>query len=336
MASELPQPISIYKGLDLNKVIEQMQTDIDELEKPIRVLNDGAVRLIDHMGTDESISQAARCSYAKGTRQVSEDRTLIRFLMRHEHYSPFSMATVKFHLRLPVFIHNQLIRHMGLHWNVMSGRYSVMPDEKWEPSADAKLRGQGTGNKQVGNGELEDGGTEGALTIISHNLNTQKTYEELLAMGVCREQARTILPMGQYTECFVTGNLGEWMQVLRQRLDPHAQAEVRVYAEAIQQILNSLFPICMEAFRDYQLNRVVLSAAEYEVLVQLLAGKSLRRGPYSAAELAAAYPQMTVGIEENLEGMRLQKEQEENEIYLPAILTNKREREEFLKKINYV
>ena len=103
----LPKP---YSGIDIKPMIEQMQTDIDELEKPIPVLNGGFAKLIDYMGTDESISQAARVSYAKGTRKVSEDRDLIRFLMRHEHYSPFSMAQVKFHLRLPLFVHNQFVR----------------------------------------------------------------------------------------------------------------------------------------------------------------------------------------------------------------------------------
>ena len=310
-----------------------MQIDIDELEKPIPVLNDGFCKYIDHMGTDESISQAARVSYAKGTRKVSEDRDLIRFLMRHEHYSPFSMATIKFHLRLPIFIHNQFIRHDRFHWNMMSGRYSVMPDEKWAPALPEDIRGQGQGNKQVGNGKLDVEAEEDAfIAIESANHNSQLNYQELLNLGVCREQARAVLPQGQYTEGVVTANLGDWMLLLKQRLDPHAQLEIQVYAQAIEKILNELFPICMEAFRDYQLNRVVLSAAEHEVLMQLLAGKSLRRGPYSAEELAAAYPQMTAGTEENLEGMRLQKEQKENEIYLPAILTNKREREEFIAK----
>jgi thymidylate synthase (FAD) len=242
-----------------------------EWNRKVEVLNSGFVQIIDFMGTDESISQAARVSYAKGTRKVSEDRDLIRFLMRHEHYSPFSMAQVKFHLRLPLFVHAQFIRHDRFSWNMMSGRYSVMPDEKWQPILPDDIRGQGSGNKQVGSGKLSEAAEEDAfIAVESSNHRAQLDYQELLGLGVCREQARTVLPQGQYTEGVVTANLGDWMLLLKQRLDSHAQQEIRVYAEAIQQILNQLFPISMEAFRDYQLNRVVLSAREYSALKLML------------------------------------------------------------------
>lgn len=235
--------------------------------KPTKVLNDGFVRLIDFMGEDESIAQAARVSYAKGTKKVSEDRDLIRFLMRHEHYSPFACCQVKLHLRVPLFIIGQMHRHDRFHWSMMSARYSVMPDEKWAPVLPEDIRGQGQGNKQVGNGKLDVEAEEDAfIAIESANENAQMNYQELLNLGVCREQARAVLPVGQYTEGFVTANLGDWMLFLKQRLDPHSQKEIRVYAEAIEQILNQLFPVCMEAFRDYQLNRVVLSAAEAKAI----------------------------------------------------------------------
>lgn len=278
------------------------------MSSKIEVLNNGFVDLIDRMGTDESISQAARVSYAKGTRKVSEDRDLIRFLMRHEHYSPFSMAQVKFHLRLPLFVHAQFIRHDRFAWNMMSGRYSVMPDEKWQPVLPEDVRGQGQGNKQVGNGKLSEIAEQDIYAAIqSANQHSQFVYQELLGLGACREQARTVLPQGQYTEGVVTANLGDWMLLLKQRLDPHAQSEIQVYAQAIEKILNELFPICMEAFRDYQLNRVIFSAQEMKIINALLQEDSNL-------------------VEQHLDSFGLFQEQ----------LPNKREREEFLKKINYV
>lgn len=149
----------------------------------------------------------------------------------------------------------------------MSGRYSIMPDEKWEPTEPEDLRAQGTNNKQVGDGILKiDEAITGYRQLELANRQAQANYENLLELGVCREQARSILPMGQYTEACVTASLGDWMLFLKARLSNHSQLEIQVYAEAIEKILNELFPICMEAFRDYQLNRVVLSAAEAKAI----------------------------------------------------------------------
>lgn len=152
----------------------------------------------------------------------------------------------------------------------MSARYSEMPKEAWAPEP-MDVRGQGQGNKQVGNGVLEeDERNLAALTISRCNHVVHNHYQDLLKQGVCREQARTVLPMGQYTEAYVTANLGDWLLFLKARLSPHAQLEIRVYAEAIYSIFCDLFPITMEAFKDYQVNGVKLSAQEMETLKAML------------------------------------------------------------------
>jgi len=222
----------------------------------------GFVRLVDHMGDDSSPAQAARVSYGAGTKTITEDKDLTRFLMRHEHFSPFAMAQVKLHMRFPIFIHNQMVRHDRFHWNLMSGRYSVMPDEKWIPEEE-EIRAQGTGNKQVGNAMMLDYQAERAHTILSYaNNEAQDSYDLLLGLGVCREQARTVLPMGQYSEGYATANLGDWLLFLKQRLAPGAQKEIQEYATAIRDILRELFPTVMQACEDYQLNAVTFSAQE--------------------------------------------------------------------------
>ena len=302
-------------------------------EKRINVLDSGFVTYIDHMGDDAAIPQAARVSYQKGTKSVRSDEDLIRFLMRHEHYSPFAMCQIKLHVRLPIFVHNQWIRHDRFAWNMMSGRYSEMPDEKWTPTI-SELRAQGATNKQVGEGKIpEDKAVRAQDLIAGIYSENVADYQHLLELGVCREQARTILPMGQYTEGFVTANLGDWMLFLKQRLDSHAQKEIQVYAEAVLEILTDLFPISMRAFIDYQVQGIRLSSAEYKAVLDLLRHKELRTEPYTVDEILMSPPQMTLGVEENLQLMKEYTEQASKELYLPALIPNKRERQEFLEKI---
>jgi thymidylate synthase (FAD) len=276
------------------------------------VLDDGFVRYIAHMGDDDSIANAARVSYAAGTKTKRDNEQLVRFLMRHQHYSPFGQCQFQVHLRLPIYVHNQFIRHRAFTWNMMSGRYSIMPDEKWTPKT-ADLRGQGTGNKQVGNGnlsndpEVEPGTRENCQSAIETAYEEASiTYTYLLENGLCREQARTVLPMGQYTEGVVTANLGEWMLLLRQRLDPHAQEEIRVYAVAIAAMLEELFPVAMQAFYDYQLNAVTFSGAEIALLRGMLQDQILELN---------ADPNMRQAL-------------------LGERLPSQRERQEFWRKIN--
>ena len=192
---------------------------LDRWGPPQVVDNEGFVRLIDYMGSDAAIPQAARVSYGAGTKTVREDSQLIRFLMRNEHFSPFAMCQVKLHLRLPIFVHNQFVRHDRFHWNVMSARYSEMPEESWQPKP-VEVRGQGQGNKQVGNGSMSpDAQAKASMDIARSYHQGRRTYEQLLEDGVCREQARTVLPMGQYTEAYVTANLGDWLLFLKARFE---------------------------------------------------------------------------------------------------------------------
>lgn len=288
---------------------------------PQQVLDDGHVRLVDFMGDDAAIPQAARVSYGAGTKTLREDAELIRFLMRHEHFSPFAMCQVKLHLRLPIFVHNQFIRHDRFHWNVMSARYSEMPNEKWRPSESAELRGQGQGNKQVGNGDL-DPMRQGVLHqgIIEFNDAAQAKYKELLELGLCREQARTVLPMGQYTEAYVTANLGDWLLFLKQRLSPHAQKEIRDFAEVIYSLLSDLFPVTMQAFMDYQLNSVRFSAQEIELLRNILQQEIKVESGSEVVLLGDIPPKRWA--------------QEIRKAVLSRFLPTKRERQEFWRKIS--
>tara|TARA_R110002110_G_scaffold23170_5_gene88722 strand:+ start:1219 stop:2061 length:843 start_codon:yes stop_codon:yes gene_type:complete len=233
------------------------------------VLDDGFVRLIDYFGSDEAIAQAARVSYSKGTKTVQDDANLVRYLMRHEHFSPFSMCQVKLHARMPLFINVQWLRHDRFHWNLMSARYSVMPKEKW--LGDTEWRMPSSTNKQAGDALLDTTTQIEADTIQSTAYSlSERYYQELLELNVCREQARSVLAFGQYTEGFVTANLGDWLLFLRQRMDPHAQKEIQVYANVIYDILYELFPVTMQAFIDYQYKSVSFSRLEMNVVRDLL------------------------------------------------------------------
>lgn len=318
---------------------------LEKWGEPQVVDNEGFVRLIDYMGDDNAIPQAARVSYGAGTKTVLEDAQLIRFLMRNEHFSPFAMCQVKLHLRLPIYVHNQFVRHDRFHWNVMSARYSEMPNEKWCPDS-TEVRGQGKGNKQVGNGEMDyDARNIAANTINAQNIGSQVVYQSLLDQGVCREQARTVLPMGQYTESYVTANLGDWLLFLKARLSPHAQLEIRVFANAIYNIFCDLFPVTMKAFKDYQLEGVKFSAQEMETLKAMLSGEWLSSDVMTTntEDVAEDYERLspdgwemaggknsTVWIKpQSVETISPEHRKEILSLHIPT----KRERQEFWKKI---
>lgn len=243
----------------------------DTINEPIPVLNSGFVKYIDHMGNDNSIAQAARNSYAEGTKTVSTDHNLIRYLMRHKHYSPFAQCQIKLHFRLPIFVHNQFVRHDRVHWSMLSGRYSIMPEACWLSTEDNNFRIPSNTNKQAGDLSLDLLLQQRAQDIHSDSLlATRRAYNELLEMNICREQARTVLPMGIYTEGTATATLGDWLLILAQRLDSHAQYEIQVYAQAIAVIVRTLFPVTFQAFLDYQFNAITLSHREQLVLRELL------------------------------------------------------------------
>lgn len=242
------------------------------LDKQFDVLDHGFVRLIDYMGSDESIVQAARVSYGKGTKKVSEDRGLIRYLMRHKHTTPFEMVELKFHVKLPIFVARQWIRHRTANVNEYSGRYSVMKEEFYLPPPEA-LQFQSSVNKQ---GREEEKEVPEAVkdAFREHAESTQKAlyekYMQFVDEGLARELARINLPLSLYTEWYWKIDLHNLFHFLRLRLDPHAQKEIRAYAEVMAKITRTVCPIAFEAFEDYSLNAQFFSGPELKVILPLL------------------------------------------------------------------
>ena len=253
----------------MSHVITKKAEDI--LDKEFKCLNAGFVRLVDYMGGDESIVQAARVSYGKGTKSVSEDRILLRYLMRHMHTTPFEMVELKFHVKLPIFVARQWIRHRTASVNELSGRYSIMKDEFYVPESNA-IKRQSVKNKQ---GRSEDEvPTELRQKVLEVLLSDQRYtyehYENFLKDNIARELARINLPLSLYTEWYWKIDLHNCLHFLRLRLDKHAQYEIRVYAEAMAEILKCVVPMAWEAFEDYQLLGEHFSRMELSVLTDYL------------------------------------------------------------------
>lgn len=220
------------------------------------------VRLVDHMGNDSSIVQAARVSYGDGTKSVNEDRQLIRYLMRHAHTTPFEMVDFKFHVKVPIFVARQWLRHRTASVNELSARYSVVRDEYWTPD---EYRKQSSVNKQCS----EDGGfvDEDALKSQQHSCDLAfDVYEGLLERGVSRELARTHLPQSTMTEFYWKINLHNLFHFLHLRMDDHAQKEIRDLARDIFNLIKPIVPMACEAFVDYKINAVTITGPEGQAL----------------------------------------------------------------------
>jgi thymidylate synthase (FAD) len=232
----------------------------------IPVLDDGFVRLVDAMGDDRAIVQAARISYGEGTKTPSDDRTLIRYLMRHRHTTPFEMCELKLHVRVPMDAWRQWIRHRMASVNEYSTRYSEAIDAMHATSPGA-WRVQSSANKQ-GSGGLIDPMLGRELTLQEHEFQeaARRVYESRLECGVAREQARKDLPLSTYTEAYWKIDLHNLLHFLQLRMDAHAQEEIRAYANAIAQIVREWVPITWEAFEDYRLGAVTLSRLDIEAL----------------------------------------------------------------------
>ncbi|HET7497086.1 MAG TPA: FAD-dependent thymidylate synthase, partial [Candidatus Eisenbacteria bacterium] len=235
-----------------------------------RVLDDGFVRVVDYMGSDESIVQAARVSYGEGTKKVHEDRGLIRYLMRHQHTTPFEMCEIKLHVRVPMDCWRQWIRHRTANVNEYSTRYSVAIDSA-QTTAPEEWRAQSSENRQ-GSDQFLDPEQGKALSAEERALQekAREVYEHRLAEGVAREQARKDLPLSTYTEAYWKVDLHNLLHFLALRMDRHAQAEIRAYSETIgREIVKRWCPIAWEAFEDYRLHSLVLSRIEREVVAAL-------------------------------------------------------------------
>ena len=286
----------------------------------IPVLDHGFVRVVDYMGDDAAIVQAARVSYGKGTKKVSEDRGLINYLLRHRHSTPFEMCEIKFHVKLPIFVARQWIRHRTANVNEYSARYSILdrefyvPDRRYldrhliekriekqleehgqhdlfgppEPVPLAELAAQSKSNRQGRDQSLTDAEAEQVLEWIKEESTREYTiYQKLLNVdeqgrvldagrqGLARELARMVLPANIYTQWYWKVDLHNLLHFLSLRADPHAQYEIRAYAEVMLDVVKRWLPMTYDAFVQHRLNAVTLSASAFAVVKRMLAGEQV-------------------------------------------------------------
>ncbi len=273
----------------------------DMLLRAYPVLDHGFVRAVDYMGDDSAIVQAARVSYGRGTKRVQEDAGLIRYLMRHRHTTPFEMCEIKFHVKLPIFVARQWIRHRTASVNEYSARYSVLDKEFYIP-APAQLAAQSGTNRQ-GRGDVLDG-DEAARVLDILRGDAERTYAHYASMlnegeaadparrGLARELARMNLTLNTYTQWYWKTDLHNLFHFLSLRADAHAQYEIRVYADVMLRMTEAWVPVAAAAFRDYRLGAVTLSAQMVAVVKRMLAGEAVTQetsglGKREWAELAA-------------------------------------------------
>jgi thymidylate synthase (FAD) len=234
--------------------------------------------LLDTFGTDATVCDAARVSYGDGTKKVSDDRNLIRYLLRHKHTSPFEQCEVRFLLSVPIFVMRQLVRHRTANLNECSARYSVLPDTPFEVFP-AQWRTQSTTNKQGSSGlnlhpEL---GKQLSDKVSQHNKQTSELYNLLLEQDVARELARTILPVSYYTQCYWKIDLHNFFHFSKLRMDGHAQKEIRDFANPMYGLVAAKYPLSTEAFEDYSLNSYSLSSMEINLVRDIAGGKKIDR-----------------------------------------------------------
>src|SRR6202453_1765092 len=259
------------------------------LYAPLEVLDHGFVRVVDYMGDDAAIVQAARVSYGRGTRRVSEDAGLIRYLMRHRHSTPFEMCEIKYHVKLPIFVARQWIRHRTANVNEYSARYSILDREFYIP-AQAQLAAQSVSNRQ-GRGDVLSGDeAEEVLSLLRDD--AARNYDHYAAMlnedadgnpvdpgrqGLARELARMNLTLNTYTQWYWKTDLHNLLNFLSLRADAHAQYEIRAYAAAMLAAAKAWVPMTYAAFADYRLGAVAFSAGMLAVLKRMLAGETVEQ-----------------------------------------------------------
>ena len=244
------------------------------LDKEYSVLDKGFVRLVDYYGGDQRIVQSARVSYGKGTKTVSQDNALIDYLLRHQHTSPFEQVVMTFHLKMPIFVARQWVRHRTGRMNEVSGRYSIMKDEFYIPSSE-NIAPQSTDNKQ--GRASEPFPPEKAENIRRQFAEGQKTayknYSELVEGGLAREIARINLPLSLYTEFYWEMDLHNLFHFLKLRLDSHAQLEIREYAKVILDMCRAVAPLATASFTNYMNEGVNFSGEEMDALRKVLSGE---------------------------------------------------------------
>ena len=257
------------------------------LYEALPILDHGFIRVIDYMGNDNSIVQAARVSYGKGTKKVNTDSGLIKYLMRHWHSTPFEMCEIKYHVKLPIFIARQWIRHRTANVNEYSARYSILDKEFYLPSKE-NLAAQSTNNRQGRGNVISGGQAEEVLSLLKDDAErTYKNYEEMLneryegsvsdesKIGLARELARMNLTLNTYTQLYWKTDLLNLMNLLRLRADHHAQYEIRAYADVMLNTLKRWVPITYDAFMDYRVGGTEISSKGKDVLKKLIRGEKI-------------------------------------------------------------
>ena len=243
------------------------------LDKEFQVLDKGFVRLVDYYGSDSRIVQSARVSYGEGTKTVSQDGALIDYLLRHQHTSPFEQVIFTFHLKMPIFVARQWVRHRMARMNEVSGRYSIMKDEFYVPE-NSCISKQSTNNKQ-GRGEVfeEQQAKEFQAEFIEGQQKAYEVYKGMVEKGIAREIARINLPLALYTEFYWQMDLHNLFHFLKLRLDSHAQYEIRLYAEKILEIIKTVCPMAVSSFENTMEKAVSFNGEEMEALRKVLNGE---------------------------------------------------------------
>ncbi|MBI2254365.1 MAG: FAD-dependent thymidylate synthase [Proteobacteria bacterium] len=257
------------------------------LYQPIELLDHGLVRVIDYMGDDNAVVQAARVSYGRGTKKVTEDQGLIHYLMRHRHSTPFEMCEIKFHVKMPIFVARQWIRHRTANVNEYSARYSILDREFYIPAPE-NLAAQSSINRQGRGNVLEGADAQRVLDLLKRD--STQVYDHYVDMlneneagepadpsrpGLARELARMNLSLNFYTQWYWKIDLHNFMHFLSLRADPHAQYEIRVYADAMIDVLKRWVPLCYEAFVQHRLGAATLSKNALNVVKRRLAGETV-------------------------------------------------------------
>ena len=267
------------------------------LYKPFKVLDHGFVRVIDYMGDDSSIVQAARVSYGKGTKKLNQDKSLINYLLSHRHTTPFEMNEIKFHIKLPIFVARQWIRHRTANVNEYSARYSILDNEFYIPKAN-DVKPQSQLNNQGREGEIEKDLKKHYLSLIKENAKINfSSYKHLLNVdedgntldekrpGIARELARMVLPLSSYTQWYWKIDLHNLMHFLALRFDDHAQYEIRVYAKVMLDLVKKWVPLTYDAFIRNRVNSLTLSSEAIEYLKMKIKNKKISKTKINKREL---------------------------------------------------
>ncbi len=252
--------------------------EIDEiLYEEHKVLDHGFIRVMDYMGSDSAIVQAARVSYGKGTKQISQDEALIKYLMRHHHTTPFEMCEIKFHVKLPIFVARQWIRHRTANVNEYSARYSILDNKFYTPKPEQVAK-QSDNNKQ-GSGEAFDPDTSREIidSLTNDSNLVYSHYEKFIEQGLAREIARTNLTLNYYTQFYWKIDLHNLLHFLKLRADKHAQYEIRVYAEVMLDIIKKWVPLAYNAFVEYCLESACISRTGLEIIRKLIKGENVTK-----------------------------------------------------------